>query len=302
MSTTKKTDTGYRILEVLKLLLECNMTKGEIISKLSDKDGMECVYTPEAFIKYFNTYERLGLKVARNRKDYTIVNSLVSIDVTEEEKTVFLEMLKNKRILLTPSEEEKLKNVCIKLVKYTNGKITKEEIEEIYREKEKYFDEQQGTNIEIIRKMTDEKFLTKLEYENSKGQIETLTVELKSLQEKDGEVIVGFYIPTKGRNKKLKLRAIKSLTQLPKKAGENNYILGVSFELYGRLAHLYKLKKSEKVTGFSDGKITVINYEEDREILLKRLLRYGNNCKIISPKEMQDDLMNLTEKMLANYD
>ena len=50
----KNFDTGLRILEVLRILLEQDVTKGELIEKMNDNPLFENVYTFEAFIKASN--------------------------------------------------------------------------------------------------------------------------------------------------------------------------------------------------------------------------------------------------------
>lgn len=300
MNTDKKFATGTRILEILKLLQERTLTKKEIISELKKKDGVDCVYTPEAFIKYFNTFDSVGFELTRDGKEYTLENSLVAADISDEEKEIFLKMLNNKKMLLIPKDERKLKETCNKLIKYLNGKITKQDLEKIYKEKEDEQKRQKSSKLEVIRQMVDCPYVLKLEYKKKTGQVENINVELKNIQEKNGEMYGVFYMPTKGRNKKVKIKDIVSLTQLPKKAAESYYTNGVSFELYGRLAKLYKLKASEKVVGFDGEKKIISNSEEDKDLLIRRLLKYGDNCKIIYPKELQNDLLELTEKMLEN--
>ena len=92
------------------------------------------------------------------------------------------------------------------------------------------------------------------------------------------------------------------MVQLPRKAQEINYLNTVVFELYGRLANSYKLKPSESVINFEQGKIVVSNSEEDRDVLLRRLLKYGENCKIVTPKSMQEEMISLTNEMLKNLE
>ena len=55
--TEKNFDTSLRILEVLKVLLNENIKKIDLIEKLKANSKAGVVYTQEAFIKYFNTLE-----------------------------------------------------------------------------------------------------------------------------------------------------------------------------------------------------------------------------------------------------
>ena len=74
------------------------------------------------------------------------------------------------------------------------------------------------------------------------------------------------------------------------------------FELHGRLMRAYKLKPSEKVINFNQNYITVSNSEDDKDILLRRLLKYGESCKIVSPKSLKAEMLELTNEMLKNLE
>ncbi|MCD7779182.1 MAG: hypothetical protein LUH05_00730, partial [Candidatus Gastranaerophilales bacterium] len=63
----KNHDTGLRILETLKILLEEDVTRNELIEKLKNNKQVGGVYTQEAFLKYFNTFEHLGLKLKKDK-------------------------------------------------------------------------------------------------------------------------------------------------------------------------------------------------------------------------------------------
>ena len=82
----KKFDAGLRILEVLKVLLNENLKKVEVIEKLKNNDSIESVYSQEAFVKYFNTLEALGFELERVKNKYILLNALYRIDITEKEK------------------------------------------------------------------------------------------------------------------------------------------------------------------------------------------------------------------------
>ena len=51
----------------------------------------------------------------------------------------------------------------------------------------------------------------------------------------------------------------------------------------------------------SDGSTIIINRKEDRVLLLKRLMRYGGNCEVISPKSFKEEMKQLIELTLSNY-
>ena len=51
----------------------------------------------------------------------------------------------------------------------------------------------------------------------------------------------------------------------------------------------------------SDGNKIIINKNEDFNILLKRLMKYGTECELISPRFLREEMINLINKTLSNY-
>ena len=89
---------------------------------------------------------------------------------------------------------------------------------------------------------------------------------------------------------------------MPQKSTNVNKNTSVTFEIYGKLASLYKLKPSEKLVDFTEGSRTISNTDEDKDVLLKRLLKYGENCKILKPESYQKELLSLTDDILKNLE
>ncbi|MBE7705020.1 MAG: WYL domain-containing protein [Cyanobacteria bacterium SIG29] len=299
----KNFDTGLRILEVLKALLNENLKKIELIEKLKVDGKIDNVSTLEAFIKYFNTLEIMGFELEKVKNIYALKNALYQVDVTNEEKNLLSKIIEDNAIFRKKSTQKHLKSAISKMNKYFNSPFSLLEIDELFKKEVKVeYDEVKEKLIHTISNFIEAQLLVKIIYKKNNGQNEKLTVELKELLEKNERIFVLCYCPSTARNKKIAIDKIVSLSQLPRKSQGTSCLNSVIFELYGRLANSYKLKPSEKVIDFGTNKITVSNSEEDREILLHRLLKYGDNCKLISPKEMKKELLDLTKAMLKNLE
>jgi hypothetical protein len=76
----------------------------------------------------------------------------------------------------------------------------------------------------------------------------------------------------------------------------------VVFEMYGKLARNYRLRENEQILRVKDdGTIIVQNLFEDKEKLLHRLLRYDSSCKVIHPTEFAEEMQNVIDDTLSNY-
>ena len=75
----------------------------------------------------------------------------------------------------------------------------------------------------------------------------------------------------------------------------------VLFKLKGRLAKSYMLKKGEMLLETGDDFIIISNKNEDRELLIRRLLRYYDKCEILYPKTCRERIVELINEMEAMY-
>ena len=76
----------------------------------------------------------------------------------------------------------------------------------------------------------------------------------------------------------------------------------VTFRLMKDLAKRYSARPNERILNIeADGSVIISNRSEDKEQLLKRLMRYDEKCEIISPKTLRDEFKTKIDKTLENY-
>ena len=103
-------------------------------------------------------------------------------------------------------------------------------------------------------------------------------------------------------SKELNPDDIKEVNILPQKANNKFIPTTVLFELKSKLARKYQIRDNEQVLRInSSGDFVITNRFEDKTKLLHRLMRYGDNCKIISPKSYVNDMKQLIDETLQNY-
>ncbi len=299
----KNFDTGLRILEVLKVLLNENLKKIELIEKLKGTGKIDNVSTLEAFIKYFNTLEIMGFELEKVKNVYILKNALLQVDINQEEKEILEKIIKEYRIISGKTTEKHLQSAFLKINKYINAPFEISKLEEICTcDIKADYDEVKDNLIATIANLIRDNQMVNLVYKKANDLTEEIMVELKEIIEKNKQYYVCCYSHKLARNKKIALEKIVSLKQLPQKNRGTTTLNPIIFVLYGRLAHSYKLKPSEKVINFSVNNITVSNGEEDKETLLQRLLKYGENCKVISPKNAKKEFLDLTNQIIKNLE
>ena len=298
----KNFDTGLRILEVLKILLNDNFSKNDIINILKDNSNFQSVYTNEAFIKYFNTLKKAGLKINKIKNKYELENSLINIELTEKEKAILLYVLNNYKILHNTTDEEAVKRAIFKINKFIYNFKDAPTLDKMLKTKPDITNTLKTNLLETLQKMLNDNLLVKMKYIKNNNTEAEIILELKEIIEKNNNIYILGYCKQEEKNKRILIDTIISLEQLPQKGTNSNSNSSVTFELYGRLVSLYKLKPSEKLVNFTETSRTISNTEEDKDLLLRRLLKYGENCKIIKPKSLQEELLALTDDILKNLE
>lgn len=303
MTTSEKnSDTALRLLEILKILFIKDVTKHELINQLKGNKSFVNVYTQEAFIKYFSTLQAIGFNIVKEGRKYKLTNAMKNIELSNEEENLILKLLKNANKLYNKDLEEKIYNVFFKVQKFTNLNFEKE-IEKIKNENTKISDDNIKNNIiTTLVNYIQDKHLLSIKIQKPNQIEENVIAEIKNVTEKKGKIYLTFYNSSWGKNRKFALDNISEIKQLPKKSAEikinNSYV----FEVYGRLSKSYRLRTSEKVIDYGLNFIRISNEGEDRETFLLRLLKYGENCKIIKPLSLQKEFINLTNSILKNLE
>ncbi len=295
---TQETDTGLKVIEILKLLSKKDVSERdieEIIYKLNKKS---C--SAETIQRYINTLKYAGLDITKSTKTgkYHLENQPFSIKLNDRELKA-LSFLDN-------------------YVSGLNNKKLSAEFETFFNDLSKYFTEdlkqkyhklkQNNTNRSIYSyKHLEDKINTfeNLCKDNQRTEIvyeggETYITEPKELIYDKNCVYLLCYIPSDACNKMFLIDKITSYKQLPTKSGGGNFLNTAVFECRGRLAKNYKLKPSERIINSSSDSVIISNAQEDKEVLLRRILKYGENAKIIQPKSLNEEMVKMINKMIQN--
>lgn len=305
MTTTKKnSDTSIRVMETLKFLVKNNASVQEIINHFEKIDPNNRIYTSEVIIKYINTLKVFGYRFVKNKDKYVLLNFPDQIDFNEEE----------------------LKTICLieDLAKAFPEEKIKEDINKFLQSLERRFSENTRILANKIIKPTCvtldynyEKYAGKIiKYEKycQEGQKLKITYKLlcesetsiiaepKEIKYKKDEVFLCVYNSLTAQIQDLNFNNIKEIKQLPIRSNETNILSTSTFRLKDGLAESYRLHDGEKLLNLeSNGSKVILNSKEDKSSMLKRLMRYGFNCEVISPKSLRQEMSEIITNTLKNY-
>lgn len=284
----KHHDSCVRVLEFLKLL-----TKEDIdIKELEYDKRFKDIEAPETFLKYISTLEASEIDVRKIEKKYSLCKFLEEIELDDKEIDLIVTVrkafdaccLEKERGFLDQFLSKLLKSLTLnskqkldlKLKSLKNSE-TNRKIAAIANDFQKYVD--------LAQKL-------KITYDG-----ETSIVIPKGIEIYEDRVLLDVYNPKKAENYKFLTHNIEKIEILPIRVVPVNVTSSVVFEVYGRLIVNYRLRDGERVESFSDEKKVIINTGEDKKALIKRLMKYGENCKITSPKFLQQEMLDELEKV-----
>lgn len=305
MKEFKKTcSTSVRVLTTLKILYNQNASIQDIIRYFEKIDPYNRIYTNEVILKYINTLKVFGLRIIKQKNKYVLLNAPSQFEFDEKDlKTIYfieksLELLPEERIKIEVtnflqelekrfSDNTSLIACNIKKPDSINLKFNYKKYEKQIREYEKYCTD--GLRLKIT-------------YKTSNEQETSVMVNPNEIKYRGHEVYFSVYNTVFAQTQDICLDHILKVEQLPLKSASAGLFSSVTFELKSRLAKAYKLHEGEKLLNVLDnGNIIILNQKEDRGLLLKRLMKYGENCELISPKSLRKEMLQLIKETLSNY-
>jgi len=306
--------TAYR---VLLLLLHLNDGQGKVdyLNNIFSSDQYTARYfSKEVILKYISTLRTAGYDISKpgaaNNYNYELAKSPVLIELSNKQ-------IKNLAIMFCYAESlhqnkiiDNYNNFLKKIKKFIPDKQVLLLNKELKKQRENLetdffkhapFEKliQKIENFRIANQRVSIKY--KLPYSKDEKQI---ILELKNIKYDKKEVYISGYNPISEQTHSIKLNQIVDIKQLPTKSQYNEILLPVTFRLKGHLAKVYRPYENEKIASIDEktNTITITAYIDDNEALIKRLLKYGENCEIIYPKHAQNDMLKIINQSLKNYE
>ena len=282
----KKNLSSVQVLKTLQVLLDGDYTMQELIKKLNSEEEYP-IFNNSVISKYINTLRYAGIEIPKIHNKYSITKMPFGLDLSIDEAN----LLKNLQIVVNnemPKKNRKIFDGMVdKINRYSNRKIVRVEPEQF------------KFSFEVFEKALHQKRKVKLLFKN---RTELMGIPMK-ISELGGKTFFHVFNKRERSIDASRLAGIEMTSeQFVSEIRSDNY--SVVFTLKNQLAKRYELREHETEI-FSDranGKLTVSNKGENKELLFSRLLRYDINCEIETPKTYREDMKNLLDEMLKNYE
>lgn len=305
MKKFKKTgDASIRVLETLKLLHQGSSSIQDIINYFEKIDPNNRIYTNEAILKYINTIKVFGLRFVKEKDKYVLLNTPSQFEFSENDLRAIYLIEKCSELLPEKIIKSEIDTFLQELEKRFSDNtrmlahsITKPSFTELGINYNKY-----NNQVKEYEKYCTEKQRLKIIYKDLYNNIASVMAEPNEIIYHGNEVYLNVYNPISAQIQEINFDSIINIEQLPLKSNPTSMTSSVTFKLKDRLAKNYKLHENEELINIDNsGDITILNRKEDRHLLLKRLMKYGENCEILSPKNLREEMKELIKSTLNNY-
>lgn len=304
-STKKYNDSCVKLFQFIKKLYEEDVDFKWVIDHFSDGKYDGTSNTHVTLNKYLNAMKIFGIKVKKSQKKYKMLNPIYKIKFNRND-------VKSVNIL---------KNACNML---STGK-SKDNCESFIRAVEIRYDEA----AQSLSKIADNTNSLDLSFYNSEmveqvkkceeycQQKQKLEIIFKDDRGKDVNLLCSpieliyqkrkICLRVSGNNGsrvyEIPVDSITSVKHLHSVASPLSIPTTIVYRIKNRLAKNYKIRDWERLDKIeSDGSRIIVNKKEDLNLLLKRLMRYGTECEIISPKFFKEEMIEQINKTLNNYE
>lgn len=299
----KYNDSCIKIFTLLKLLVDDDADYSKVMNIFADEADKNESVLPVILNKYLNALKIFGIKVKKVKNKYHLLNMPFNIDLTADDVKAVKILKAASEILSSAKYREALqsfiKSVEIRYSEYAKS-VSESLDSEVHFDLSFYFSKFQDQILECERLCSEKKKLEIL-YVSDDSQT-TIICSPKEIKYLNRKVCFSVFNQLSRQVFDIPIDNIKSIKQLPTLSSAKEISMSVVYKLKGRLANSYKLKEWEYSNGFdSDGNLIVVNSNEDTDVLLSRLMRYGENCVILTPKFMRDRMTENIDKILENY-
>lgn len=300
MSDNKINNAGYRFIELVKELVKRPLSIDEMLAIV--EETADNSYRKELINKYINTLKLLNVPIVKLKDKYYIQRSLESTNY----ETSDLSVIKFMNESLNNIDALQFKDNLKEALQVVEKSFSDDTYNLIKTKKIKTYPStinitKKDENVELYEKYCREKYKLNLQYKNDlTGKTEKYNVApLKIIYKKGNAVLLGYCYGTCSYKEFLLCNILKS-EQMPQ-VSTVNLSGAVTFKLKGRLASSYKLKEGETVLEMGVDYKVISNTLEDKDLILKRLIRYFDSCEILYPKQMKEKMLNLINEMESIY-
>ena len=304
---SKFNDSGIKMYRLLTLLFQGDPTFKDIIEIFMDGEEKPSANNANVCLcKYLNSLKVFGIRVEKISDRYHAYNLPYSYGFTKAELCALQQLKSCSDIILSQKTKANFDSFIAALELRFDDRTQRMALELNSDEKFdfSFFFTNMKEKIELCEKFISDSLNLDIIYTVSNGEEKKIYGKPIEINYGKRYAALQIYSMKEARLFNIPIIGIRSVIQSPQKSAANVVDTApVVYKLSGRLAQNYKLRENEYSRGLDpfDGRLIVVNKNEDIETLLHRLMRYGTSCEIRTPKAVRDEMTQLIKKTIENY-
>ncbi len=276
----------------------------KVINHFSDGEYNGKSNTHVTLNKYLNAMKIFGIKVKKVNHKYRMFSSLYKIKFDLDDLKSIKLLKESTDILPEGKNKKNFEDFIHSLeIRFDEAAQSIAQVENSTQNLDLEFSQSEITDqLKYCAKLCQDKQKLEIIFTDEKGQeINLLCSPVEQIYEKR-KLCLKVLGNNGTRVYDIPTESIKSIKQLPISSSSQAIPTTVVYKIKSRLAKNYKMRDWERLEKIEyDGSKIIINKNEDLNLLIERLMRYGAQCTIISPKFLKEEMIDRINKTLENY-
>ncbi len=303
--SNKFNDSGIKMFKLLNLLYQGEADFKDVIQIFLD-DKTSNSNANVNLCKYLNSLKVFGIRVEKNKDKYKAYNLPYTYNFTKDELEAVEKLRSCSDLILSkkakPDFDKFLEALTARYDDETQMLAKEVESDEEF-DFSFFFKSIKDKLAECEQYIADNQILN-ISYTDKSGKLVKVSGKPIDILYGKRDARLRMYNSKSQQVFDIQIKNIRSIEQTPQKS-EMPVLdsVQVVFKLSGRLAKNYRLRENEYSRGFDpfDGRLVVVNKNEDISELLHRLMRYGSSCEVTNPKFVREKMIDLIDKTIENY-
>jgi len=299
--------TAYRILSILKMLLERPCSDKEINEKLQmDIIGARSL-SQDTICIYMNTLRAVGCEISRPSKNnnykYVLKNNPFKLKLSEQEVNA---IVKTRKYAITLDNWElnlkfdKIRKILYQQYLHSDTLKLMEQQEKtlLHRYKNNF----QHQMINALEKYCNKKLTLLINYNSPISGEKIIKMAVDKISFENGAFYVWGYNTDLEETQYLRIDKIKEIQAINiKNSNHVQKIYSIEYKLTGLSAIMFTPNSDETVISKSKKELIIRSTGKSKFKIIQSILSYGSDCTVISPEDIKQEIIDKLKSAYKIY-
>lgn len=293
--------TGLRLLIIFAALLEKPLSAKEIQNYFEENHYPKNLFSKDTLRNDINALKLAGCEISRadkaNNFKYHMISNPFNLQIDKDMAKSLYKVYNKIYKILNFNQLILLENLFEKFANYTKNNEIAEYLKGISLLSKIDKKLLQDLNTACLKKQEIE-----FDYKAPNSGLQKITMIADDLEFRSKKLYITGYCITYSNNSFLRVSNIQTPIIFHfNKSSIKEQILNVYYQLSGYAMSNFYPNSNEKIIRQDENSILIEYNEKNKFKIYQRLLAYGGDCQVISPREIQEEIQTKLLKMLEMY-